>query len=298
MRWLKSYSVFESKDLEQIKDLIEDLFTEVTDKWEIKKIPSNRVASDFMTGVSDDTLYYHVGDCFGGISFRIYQRAFYTGNVEPGKSIDFNEVVNDSRKVIERIKRFNLEYDISFNSSMVQNPYNYSLLNTFILKLVKIDTEELDRRKLLKFTQPISESVEGCDYLGYDYRRRRDELTRKYKREKLNSRDCLLMDKLLKSDENNDFFNVSYSKDKSTIKFYWMHPKIKHSPIRVETIKLEDDYYYIWIRSLFPDESKYSNIKSNQDPPRSRCYLVDSLESLGDFIKNISDESKYFIVNK
>ena len=198
MRWLKSYSVFESKDLEQIKDLIEDLFTEVTDKWEIKKIPSNRVASDFMTGVSDDTLYYHVGDCFGGISFRIYQRAFYTGNVEPGKSIDFNEVVNDSRKVIERIKRFNLEYDISFNSSMVQNPYNYSLLNTFILKLVKIDTEELDRRKLLKFTQPISESVEGCDYLGYDYRRRRDELTRKYKREKLNSRDCLLMDKLLK----------------------------------------------------------------------------------------------------
>lgn len=31
MRWLKSYSVFESKDLDQIKDLIEDLFTEVID---------------------------------------------------------------------------------------------------------------------------------------------------------------------------------------------------------------------------------------------------------------------------
>jgi hypothetical protein len=84
-----------------------------------------------MTRVYDDSIYYHIDDSIDGIVFKIYQNRFAPYDV-------FNTLVKDSIEILDRLKKFDLKYDIKFDTSVIQNPYNWGMLNTFILKLKRL----------------------------------------------------------------------------------------------------------------------------------------------------------------
>lgn len=120
------------KSKEEVLDLVEDVFTEVIDKYHIKKIPSVRVASAFMAGVYNyNEIYYHIEESFGNIVFRIYQNYTYDNYSS------FREIVSDCLIAVDRLKRFNIDYKMEFDSSLIQNPYNFESMNIFLLKLSK-----------------------------------------------------------------------------------------------------------------------------------------------------------------
>jgi len=131
---IKTYESWKSEEV-KTKELVEDLFQPIYDKWKVKKIPSNSVAGDFMTRVQDMSIYYHIGDSVGvdGIIFKIYQNRFPSTNNEV-----FSELIKDCIKILDRLKKFDLRYDINFDASVIQNPYNWGMMNTFILKLKKL----------------------------------------------------------------------------------------------------------------------------------------------------------------
>jgi len=126
---MKHLKYFESQKDKDTLELVEDLFQEVYDRWKIKKIPSNQVASDFMTRVEDDSIYYHIDYSFGGIIFRIYQIRFASDAEK------FKELAKDCIKILDRIKKYELNYNIKFDTSVIQNPYNFNMMNSFILSL-------------------------------------------------------------------------------------------------------------------------------------------------------------------
>ncbi len=123
---------FESHFDRDTMELVEDLFQEVYDKWKIKKIPSKQVASDFMTRVEDDSIYYHIDYSFNGVVFRIYQNRLI--DIHQTQK-DFKDLVRECIKILDRIKKYNLNYDIKFDANVIQNPYTFSPMNSFILKL-------------------------------------------------------------------------------------------------------------------------------------------------------------------
>jgi hypothetical protein len=152
MRYLKLFEDFNSRNPKQVAELLEDLFVEIFDKWEIKEIP---IVDDslFFANLETEDLYYDITTIKLGkgarIIFKIQQNIFNRTCFKR-----FKEMVRDCQPVLSRLKSFGVDFE--WDSQMMQNPYNFGRLEYFrvIVNLNNINEsmeesliEELDEEK-------------------------------------------------------------------------------------------------------------------------------------------------------
>jgi hypothetical protein len=131
MKYLKLFEDFNSRNPKQVAELLEDLFVEIFDKWEIKEIP---VVDDsqFFASLDTEDLYYKISiNSFGEktnkktkVFLKIQQNIF-----EPSSIERFKEMVRDCQPVLSRLKSFGVDFE--WDSQMMQNPYNFGRLEYF-----------------------------------------------------------------------------------------------------------------------------------------------------------------------
>ena len=128
MKYLKLFEDFNNKSVKQIEELLEDLFVEIFDKWEIKEIPDDIDHGPFFASLETSDLYYDIGTIKLGkgarIIFKIQQNIF-----EPSSIERFKEMVRDCQPVLSRLKSFGVDFE--WDSQMMQNPYNFGRLEYF-----------------------------------------------------------------------------------------------------------------------------------------------------------------------
>lgn len=127
MKYLKLFEDFNNKSVKQIEELLEDLFVEIFDKWEIKEVP---VVDDgqFFASLDTEDLYYNIRTIELGkgarIIFKIQQNIFQPSSIER-----FKEMVRDCQPVLNRLKSFGVDFE--WDSQMMQNPFNFGRLESF-----------------------------------------------------------------------------------------------------------------------------------------------------------------------
>jgi hypothetical protein len=127
MKHLKLFEDFSNKSVKQIEELLEDLFVEIFDKWEIKEVP---VVDDghFFANLDTEDLYYSIKTIELGkgarIIFKIQSNIF-----EPSSIERFKEIVRECQPVLNRLKSFGVDFEC--DSQMIENPYNFGRLVNF-----------------------------------------------------------------------------------------------------------------------------------------------------------------------
>ena len=147
MKHLKLFEDFSNKSVKQIEELLEDLFVEIFDKWEIKEVP---VVDDgqFFESLDTEDLYYSIRTIELGkgarIIFKIQQNIF-----EPSSIEKFNEMVRECQPVLNRLKSFGVDFEC--DSLMIQNPYNFGrLVKTRLYFRVIVTLNNINESKDIK----------------------------------------------------------------------------------------------------------------------------------------------------
>lgn len=147
MKYLKLFEDFNSRNPKQVAELIEDLFVEIFDKWEIKEIPDDIDHGPFFANLETEDLYYYIRTKLGKgvrIIFKIQQNIFEASSIER-----FKEMVRDCQPVLNRLKSFGIDFE--WDSQMMQNPLNFGRLEYFrvIVTLNNIN-ESMEEESLLQ----------------------------------------------------------------------------------------------------------------------------------------------------
>lgn len=151
MKHLKLFEDFSNKSVKQIEELLEDLFVEIFDKWEIKEIPDGidkRLDSQFFESLDTEDRYYHIrtveSEKGHRIIFKIQQNIF-----EPSSIEKFNEMVRECQPVLNRLKSFGVDFEC--DSLMIQNPYNFGrLVKTRLYFRVIVTLNNINESKDIK----------------------------------------------------------------------------------------------------------------------------------------------------
>ena len=151
MKYLKLFEDFNNKSVKQIEELLEDLFVEIFDKWEIKEIPDDIDHGPFFASLETSDLYYDIGTIKLGkgarIIFKIQQNIF-----EPSSIERFKEMVRDCQPVLSRLKSFGVDFE--WDSQMMQNPYNFGRLEYF---RVIVDLNNINESKKESLIEKLDE---------------------------------------------------------------------------------------------------------------------------------------------
>ena len=162
MKHLKLFEDFNSRTPEQVAELLEDLFVEIFDKWEIKEIPVELLRGftndgHFFANLDTEDLYYKIvifPGSFNTVILQIKSNIFQPSSIER-----FKEMVRDCQPVLDRLKSFGI--DFYSDSQMYQNAYNFGRIQYF--------------RVVVELPNKVSESYhndeiddEVCKYIGDD----------------------------------------------------------------------------------------------------------------------------------
>jgi len=138
MKHLKLFEDFNSRTPKQVAELLEDLFVEIFDKWEIKEVPVELLrgfADDgqFFANLDTEDLYYRI-KIFTGIqrsigSFNTVILQIKLNIFQPSSIERFKEMIRDCQPVLTRLKSFGV--DFHWDSQMYQNPYNFGRIQYF-----------------------------------------------------------------------------------------------------------------------------------------------------------------------
>ena len=148
MKYLKLFEDFNSRNPKQVAELLEDLFVEIFDKWEIKEIPDGIEDGQFFASLDTEDLYYNIRTIELGkgarIIFKIQQNIFQPSSIER-----FKEMVRDCQPVLNRLKSFGVDFE--WDSQMMQNPFDFGRLEYFrvIVTLNNIN-ESMEEESLLQ----------------------------------------------------------------------------------------------------------------------------------------------------
>jgi len=123
MKYLKLFEDFNSRTPEQVAELLEDLFVEIFDKWEIKEIPVDD-DGQFFANLDTEDLYYRIRTISNKVILQIKSNIFQPSSIER-----FKEMVRDCQPVLNRLKSFGVDFE--WDSQMMQNPYNFGRLEYF-----------------------------------------------------------------------------------------------------------------------------------------------------------------------
>jgi len=123
MKHLKLFEDFNSRTPEQVAELLEDLFVEIFDKWEIKEIPVDD-DGQFFANLDTEDLYYRIRTISNKVILQIKSNIFQPSSIER-----FKEMVRDCQPVLNRLKSFGVDFE--WDSQMMQNPYNFGRLEYF-----------------------------------------------------------------------------------------------------------------------------------------------------------------------
>lgn len=161
MKHLKLFEDFNSRNPKQVAELLEDLFVEIFDKWEIREIPDDIDHSPFFASLDTSDLYYDITTIKLGkgaiIIFKIQQNIFELSSIER-----FKEMVRDCQPVLSRLKSFGVDFE--WDSQMMQNSYNFGRLEYFrvIVNLNNINEskkesliEKLDEEQYRDWTERV-----------------------------------------------------------------------------------------------------------------------------------------------
>jgi len=128
MKHLKLFEDFNSRNPKQVAELLEDLFVEIFDKWEIKEIPDDIEDGPFFSNLDTEDPYYNITTIELGkgarVILKIQQNIFQSSSIER-----FKEMVRDCQPVLSRLKSFGVDFE--WDSQMMQNPYNFGRLEYF-----------------------------------------------------------------------------------------------------------------------------------------------------------------------
>jgi hypothetical protein len=134
MKYLKLFEDFNSRNPKQVAELLEDLFVEIFDKWEIKEIPDDiedgwqSFGGPFFANLDTEDPYYNITTIELGkgarVILKIQQNIFQSSSIER-----FKEMVRDCQPVLSRLKSFGVDFE--WDSQMMQNPYNFGRLEYF-----------------------------------------------------------------------------------------------------------------------------------------------------------------------
>lgn len=128
MKYLKLFEDFNSRNPKQVAELLEDLFVEIFDKWEIKEIPDDIEDGPFFANLDTEDPYYNITTIELGkgarVILKIQQNIFQSSSIER-----FKEMVRDCQPVLSRLKSFGVDFE--WNSQMMQNPNNFGRLEYF-----------------------------------------------------------------------------------------------------------------------------------------------------------------------
>ena len=123
---MKHLKIFENfNNSKEIEELIEDIFVEIFDKWEIKQIPDEvEEQSEFMANLDSEDLYWDIRVSSTNIMLEIKQNVFDTSSLER-----FNNLVRDCQPTLKRLQKYSLNID--WNNQTILNPYNFGRLVYF-----------------------------------------------------------------------------------------------------------------------------------------------------------------------
>ena len=117
MKHLKLFENFNNS--EEVEELLEDLFVEIFDKWEVKELPIEvNNPSEFFGNLDSEDLYWNIITRNDRVILQIKQNIFQPSSIER-----FKDLVRDCQPILERLKKYGLKF--YFYSQMMQNPLNW-----------------------------------------------------------------------------------------------------------------------------------------------------------------------------
>ena len=154
---LKLSESINNRTPKQIAELLEDVFVEIFDKWEIKEIPVvnyhtyfNQLFDDgqFFADLETEDLYYRIRIISNKVILKIQSNIFQPSSIER-----FKEMVRDCQPVLTRLKSFGI--DFHWDSQRSQNPYDWGRLEYF--------------RVVVELPNKVSESYHNDEISKSDY---------------------------------------------------------------------------------------------------------------------------------
>lgn len=138
MKYLKLFENIRSK--KETAELLEDLFVEIFDKWEIKELPNDiDDEAEFFANIDTEDLYYSIIPFltnstqdrlyYPPIVLMIKQNILGVGIIEAKSISRFNNMVMDCHPILKRLKLYDINFE--WDTKSILNPNNFGRLQYF-----------------------------------------------------------------------------------------------------------------------------------------------------------------------